>query len=548
MVQDHLQALLEGAIRELRKGKTIPEHVQVAIEIERPARPEHGDFSSNVALELSRHFDLPPRELAARIAEWISPSDLIAKVEVAGPGFINFYLSHRWLYDTLVDIAKRREQYGRSDIGAGSRVQVEFVSANPTGPLHVGHGRNAAYGDALASVLETAGYSVNREYYLNDTGVQIEIFARSLDARYRQALGHVAKLPPEGYAGEYLIELGKRLAAEHGTGFLDQLDRIREWGLHQMVESIKSTLERFGVKFDRWFSERSLHEWGKVKEAVEKLRQLGYIYEGEGAVWFRSANLGTSGDRVLIRSDGSPTYLAADIAYLVNKSERGFDKLIYVWSSDHHGQVDDLLAAAKALGAQDKVDVLLYQMVNLYRSGQPVRMSTRAGEMVTLDELIDEVGVDGARFTFLLRSFNSVIDFDLDLVKAESQENPVYYVQYAYARICSILRYGEEHQVTLWPIEEVRLTELIHESEHELIRKLAEYPETIMVAANLRAPYRLTAYAQNVAALFHAFYRDCRVITHDMPLTQARLWLAEATRQVLANTLGVLGVNALERM
>ena len=551
MIQERLRGLLAEAIEELRRDGVIPDGVAAPVELQRPARPEHGDFSTNIALALSRKLATPPRALADRIVQALPDAGWVAKVTVAGPGFINFVLTHAWLQDTLRDIARLGENYGRWDTPdepEDVKVQVEFVSANPTGPLHVGTGRNAAYGDALASLLEAAGRSVTREYYINDAGRQMDLFAKSLEARYLQALGREAELPEDGYAGQYLVEAGQELAEARGERLVGHPEDIRAWGLERMLDGIKATLERFGVHFDTWFSEQSLHDSGKLTEALGRLRDAGVTFERDGAVWFRSTQFGDSRDRVLVRSDGRPTYLMSDTAYLLDKVERGFDHAVYVWGADHHGAVASLEAVRRALDLPVVVEILLHQLVNLYSGGEVVRMSKRTGDIVTLDELIDEVGADAARFTFLLRSLDGALDFDLDLVKAKSQENPIYYVQYAYARICSILRTGAERGIALGPIEDAPLDELVHESEQALARMLSEYPETVAVSARLRAPHRLTTYTRELAALFHAFYRDCRVISDDPQLTQARLWLAEATRQVLANALGVLGVGAPEKM
>ena len=548
MIQERLRTLLAEAVEELRRDGVIPDGVTATVELARPARPEHGDYSTNLALGLAGKLQVPPRALAERVIQALPETDWVAKVEVAGPGFINFFLTHAWLQDTIIAIATERENFGRQTLGEDLAVQVEFVSANPTGPLHVGTGRNAAYGDALARLLEIAGYSVSREYYVNDTGRQIELFGASLEARYLQALGKEAPLPQDGYQGQYLVELGQELAEARGERLVGQNEEILEWGLARMLENIRATLERFEVHFNSWFPEHLLHESGALQAALDRMRETGLTYEQDGALWFRSTDAGDSRDRVLVRSDGRPTYLTSDIAYLIDKARRGFDHAIYVWGADHHGAVASLEAAARALELPIVVEVLLYQLVNLYSGGEVVRMSKRTGDIITLDELIDEVGVDAARFTFLLRSIDSSLDFDLDLVKARSQDNPVYYVQYAYARIASILRYGAEHGIALSAVEEAPLAELVHDSELALARMLGEYPETITVCARLRAPYRLTTYAQELAAAFHAFYRDCRVISEDAQITQARLWLAEATRQVLANTLAILGVGAPERM
>jgi arginyl-tRNA synthetase len=391
---------------------------------------------------------------------------------------------------------------------------------------------------------------VEREYYLNDAGQQMEKFTKSLEARYLQATGHKADVPEDGYHGEYLVELGKQLNEEEGLGLIGRAQEIGEWGLQRMIESHRATMERFRVHFDNWFSEKTLHESGKVSAAIDRMTDLSLTYFADGATWFRSGEVGTTQDRVLVRSDENktPTYLAVDMAYLFDKISRGYDLALYVWGADHHGQIDDFLAAARAAGLENRAEVIMYQHVNLLRGGQSVRMGKRTGEFVTLDELLDEVGVDAARFTFLLRSFNSPMDFDIEEVKAQSMENPVYYVQYQHARISSIIRYGSESGTKLGPIQEAELTRLVEPSEHELIRRLAEFPEMVETSAKLRAPNRLTTYAQALATAFSVFYTNCRVITEDRKLTQARLWLAEATRQVLANSLGILGVSAPERM
>lgn len=548
MIRDDLKALLAEGVDALRRDGVVDVETP-SIQLERPTRNEHGQFSTNLALVLAKDAGMSPRQLAEALLPKIPHSPLVTKTEIAGPGFINFYLSDDWLHATITDIAKAKLAYGHANTGADIRISVEFVSANPTGPLHAGAGRNAALGHALANLLEAVGHTVWREYYVNDTGKQLERFARSIEARYRQALGHDVRVPEDGYHGNYLIEMGRKLADAEAMGMIGKLAEITEWALQESIASHRTTLERFGVHFDEWFSEKSLHESGAVQAAVDQLTEGGHTFESEGALWFRSSDAGGTRDQVLVRSNGTPTYLAADIAYLLNKCERGFDKALYLWGADHHGNVESLISAARLVGATDVVEVLVYQLVNLFENGQQVRMSKRTGEMVTLDELIDEVGVDAARYTLLTRSIDSPIDFDFDLVKSQSQDNPVYYIQYAHARNHSILRYANESGITLKPIEEVELTRLVHESEHALIRKLNEYPDLISEAAKLRAPYRLTTYLQVLAGLFNGgFYRDCRVITEDSELTQARLWLVEATRQVMANALGILGVYAPDRM
>ena len=549
MISEQLREVLGLAVEQLRREGLIAQDVVPSIELARPARAEHGNFSTNLALGLARTMKMPPRAVADHVVQALPRAPWLARVEVAGPGFINFFLTHACLQETITAIVTQRERYGQAEPASeATSIQIEFVSANPTGPLHVGAGRNAVFGDVLARLLEAAGFSVSREYYINDAGRQIDLFAGSLEARYRQALGQDCALPEDGYRGEYLVKLGEELSAVRGDAPMAEPGEIRAWGLSRMLETIKATLDRLGVRFDSWFPESSLHESGRIAMGIDHLRKAGLVFEQEGATWFRSTQMGDSRDRVLVRSDGRPTYLASDVAYLIDKAERGFDRAIYVWGADHHGAVASLEAAGRALQLPIVVEVLLYQLVKLYAGGEEVRMSKRTGEFITLDELIDEVGADAARFTFLLRSLESDLDFNLDLVKARSQENPVYYVQYAYARICSILRHGLEQGIVLGPIGEAPLAELVHDSEEALVRLLGAYPEEVLVCAGLRGPHRLTAHARELAAAFHAFYRDCRVVSDDARLTQARLWLVEATRQVLANILAILGVAAPESM
>jgi arginyl-tRNA synthetase len=548
MITDHLTDLLEAGLDKLRAAGALPADQRPAVELSRPARPEHGEFSTNLPLALARPAKMPPRALAAQLIAALPPSDFVEQAEVAGPGFINFHLAPGWLSTTLKDIARAGAAYGRA-AAEKERVQIEFVSANPTGPLHVGSGRNAAYGDALARLMAAAGYRVQTEYYVNDAGKQMERFSASLHARYLQALGREVEVPEDGYQGEYLAELGRELAAEFGDALADDPARIGRIGTERMVESHRLILERFRVHFDRWTYESSLHESGKVRSGIERLAAAGYTFEQDGATWFRSSELGASRDQVLVRSDGqTTTYLAADVAYLLDKVSRGFDRIVYVWGADHHGHVAGLQAVAKALGLSQPVEILLQQLVNFISGGEAAKMSKRAGTIVTIEELIEEVGVDAARFTMVSRSIDSTIDFDLDLVKSESQENPVYYVQYQHARTCSILRNAGEQAVELGSVDDADLTLLTHESEAQLIRKLSEFPELVEESARLRAPHRLTHYAQALASLFSAFYRDCRVLSDDADLSRARLWLVDGTRQVLANCVDLLGVTAPESM
>ena len=553
MIERELDRLIREAVA--RAGSELgidaaPDEVEVL----RPRQREHGDYSTNVALALAKQTGRSARDVAEIVARNLPESEHVARHEIAGPGFINFFVTHGWLYAILEEIRSEGDAYGRLQAETAEHVQVEFVSTNPTGPLHIGHARNAAVGDALCRVLEAAGQRVSREYYVNDSGTQARLFGASIEARYLERLGRPGEIPEGGYGGEYVKDLAAEMAEKHGEALLDtpedeRRDLLAREGMLIALDGIRGTLERFGVHFDEWFHESTLHEEGKVEQAIEDLRDRDLAYEKDGAIWFRATRYGDEKDRVLIRANGEPTYFAADCAYLQQKFARGFDRLIYVWGADHHGTVKRLRGAAEAFGHDPVlVEFILTQLVALYRDGVPARMSKRTGDIVTLDELLDEVGPDAARYTLLSRSVDTSLDFDIELVKRQTLDNPVYYVQYAHARIASLLRYAAEQGTSMVPFEEVVPEELVHETELELLRVLGELPEEIKVAAELRAPYRLSKYAEEVAAQFHRFYTECRVVTDDVPLTQARLHLAAATRQVLANVLAILGVSAPESM
>lgn len=552
MIEDQLSRLvaeaLAGAAAELGLSPPLPEVV-----LAKPKRKEFGDFSTNVALGLAARLGLNPREVAAAIKAHFPTAGLIERVEVEGPGFINLFVGDAWLFDVLREVVGSGPAYGRAEPSGGS-VQVEFVSANPTGPLHIGHARNGAVGDALARVLEAAGWRVEREYYFNDAGRQMDLFGSSVEARYLELFDRDALIPEGGYRGEYLVDIAGDIAAKQGASLVDlppeeRHARLLHEGAGRVLDGIKETLARFGVRFDVYFSERELHETGAIDRAVDRLRTAGHAYDADGAVFFRSTAFGDDKDRVLVRASGVPTYFAADCAYLIDKFARGFDRLIYVWGADHHGDVVRVRGAAEALGYDpDAIEIVLYQFVSLLRAGAAVRMSTRAGEFVTLDEVLDEVGSDATRFTLLSRSNDSALDFDIEEAKRQTLDNPVYYVQYGHARIASILRHAAEGGIALRPIEEADLAVLSTESELDLLRVIAELPEHIRSAAELRAPHRLTHYAQRLADRFHRFYTECRVLTDDDALTQARLWLCTATRQAVANVFSLLGVSAPESM
>jgi arginyl-tRNA synthetase len=551
VIERKLKALiheaLAGAAGEF--GADPPE----AIELTRPPQKRFGDFSTNVAIQWASRLKRNPGEVAAAIVHHMPEADFVSSVEVAGIGFINFHVVHVWLYDVLREVVARGDSFGQLD-PAGQRAQVEFVSANPTGPLHVGHARNSVLGDAIASVLEAAGYGVEREYYWNDSGTQMELLGQSVEARYLARFGVPAEVPEGGYHGEYVGDVAGQIADEVGDRFVKENPDVRrawfvEESRRRMIEWIRSTLDRFGVHFDSWFSEATLEESGAVDEAVELLRKAGFAYDADGAVWFRSTDFGDDKDRVLIRSTGAPTYFAKDVAYVRDKFGRGFDHLVYVWGADHHGDVVRVRGAAQALGYDpEAMEFVLYQFVSLYRGGQPVKMSKRSGDLITLDELLDEVGPDAARYTLLARSSDSPINFDIEEVSRQSLENPVYYVQYAHARIASIVRHAAGRGIDLPPIDGVDLERLDSEAELDLLRRVSELPEEVEVAANLRAPYRLAKYVEDLAALFHRFYTECRVVTDDAGLTEARLWLCLGAKQAIANVLRLLGVSAPESM
>lgn len=529
--------------------KNLPE-----IEVEVPREQEHGDYASNLALVFARFFQRSPRELAEVIVDNFS-CDLVKDISVAGPGFINFNLNNRWLYQTLELIRKKGTAYGKGNYGQQQSLQLEFVSANPTGPLHVGHSRGAVVGDVLANILQAVGYQVEKEYYVNDAGRQMEILGESTLIRYQQLCGQEVELPEAAYAGQYLQDIAADIKDEYGEELLqktreEQLRFCQDYTYKNMLARIKDDLHRYGIEFDSWFSERDLHQ-GKIKEAIEYLREKDYIFKEEGALWFKSADFGDDKDRVVIKSDGSPTYLAADIAYHYNKIQRGFDKLINVWGADHHGYIPRVKAVVEAFGCdRDKLEVIIVQMVTLLRSGKKVPMSKRAGEFVTMRDVVDEVGRDAARYFYIMRSTDSHLDFDLELAKEQSTNNPVYYVQYAHARIYSIIENAAAEGYDPESIEnnDLDLPLLKTEEELELMKLLARFPEEIKISAVGRQPHQLTEYAHQLANAFHVFYNKRRVISDDKALSSSRIYLVMAVRQVLKNLLSLLGISAPDHM
>lgn len=549
------RAVSEGAIPEIQ----IPE-----VKVEKPRNERFGDLACTVALELASRTKTQPRRIAEEIVSRMDMAGgVIESVEIAGPGFINIRLSNRWLEELLRRISSQGEDFGRCDLGKGTKVQVEFVSTNPTGPLNVVNGRAASVGDSLVNILQAVGYNVTREFYINDAGGQAYRLAKSIEARYQQLIGNDVPFPEDGYRGEYVTELAKLLIQERGEELAgmseeERMELFREVGCARMVEWQKRDLERFRVFFDVWTSEKAIRESGKPEMILKNLRRKGYLYERDGAVWFKSTDFGDDKDRVLIKSDGEYTYVVPDIAYHYNKFERGFDKVIDIWGPDHYGYIVRLKAAIQALGIDpERLQIMIVQMVRLVRGGESVKMSKRRGEFITLADLLDELAetvderfaVDVARFFFVMRSHSTHLDFDMDLAISQANDNPVFYIQYAHARIRSIFRQAEERGIPRWPIERVDLSLLGNEEEVSLMRSLAEYPEVVLGAAQALEPHRIPYYLLDLATRFHAFYDRHRVLDREnMPLSQARMVLADCTGQVIHNGLSLLGIIAPERM
>jgi len=555
MLRDEIATLLHKAIKKAQKDKDLPKFDIPRIDMERPKQEGHGDFATPVCMQLARLARMAPVNIADIVVKRLPKADFIGGVEVAKPGYINITLSDAWLCRQVDSILHAGDNYGSVDLGKRRKVQVEFISANPTGPLHIGSGRNAVIGDALANVLAAAGYDVQREFYVNDGGSQMQVFTQTLYARYAQALGREEALPEGGYQGAYVTALGKRIAQEHGDRFLSidraqALQTLEGIGLGYMLASIRADAEFMGIRFDRWFSERSLYDDGVFARVMTLLREGNHIEERDGAVWFTATKLGVDKDEVIIRTGGAPGYFASDIAYHYDKFVlRGFEWVIDVWGADHQGHVPRMHAMMQALGLDPKqLTLILYQLVTLKRGGEVVRLSKRTGDMITLREVLEEVGSDAVRFFLVSRAAESQMDFDLELAKEQSNENPVYYVQYAHARIHSILKVAEERGLGALAGDVSLLT---HPMELALIRKMLILPEVVESAALTLSPHHLAPYAQDLAAQFHLFYRDCRVVAtepEERALTAARLKLVTAARLVLARTLHLLGMSAPEHM
>ncbi|ROQ92212.1 arginine--tRNA ligase [Desulfosoma caldarium] len=555
LVRSRLQAMIHHAVQSLLIQYGLNHDKDLAPELEIPKIPEHGDYATNAAMTLTRVLRKNPRTIAQDLVDRMEGrEDLVARTEIAGPGFINFFIRPDAWAGILQAVHEAKEDFGRQDFGRGTRIQVEFVSANPTGPLHIGHGRGAAVGDVLANILKTCGYAVDKEYYINDTGKQMDTLGRSLYLRYLESLGKPVDFPEDHYKGNYMKELALEVVERFGDRYAsvpedEALPFFSQYAGERILQGIREDLEAFGVVHDVWFSERTLHENGALQRTIEALERNGMIYEQDGAKWFRSTAYGDEKDRVVVRANGITTYFAADLAYHQNKFERNYDVVIDIWGADHHGYVPRMMAGVQALGRQaSDLRIILVQLVNLLRGGKPVAMSTRAGEFVTLREVVDEVGKDAARFLFLMRRSDSPLDFDLETAKKHSNENPVYYVQYAHARLCSVFDVAKERGVpTSWPTPP-NLQRLTEPAEWELMKQLGEFPHVLEMAARNLEPHRIPYYLLELVAAFHSYYNHNRIIGEDQELTQARLYLADAVRMVLRNGLAVLGVSAPEKM
>lgn len=553
-----MQQLIRDSILKYLKNKEIDFVSIPVIMLTTPKNPAHGHLSTNIALQLSAIISDAPSNIAQFIVQEIEKKKpgIFDKIEVASPGFINFYFKNDVLYNILPEIITKKSQFGHSNIGQGEKVLVEFVSVNPTGPLHIGHGKCAVVGDSLSKILKAAGYEVSTEYYINDHGKQIDILGESVLVRYRQLLGEDIEFPANGYQGNYIVDLAKEIMNEYQEQFKGKNDQdtihfFKDYAQERILKDIKEDLFSFGVQFDNWFSEQSLYTENKVHPVIERLKKEGFVYLNKGALWFKSTDFGDEKDRVVIRKDGEATYFASDIAYHDDKYKRGFNILIDIWGADHHGYINRMKAAIQALGyAKDSFQVLLVQFVTLLQGGKAVGMSTRGGQFITLKDLLKEVGKDVARYFFLMYSHDSHTEFDLDIAKSQSMDNPVFYIQYAYARICSIIEKGQSKNIILidQKKEQIDLKLLDKKEELELIKKMAYFKEVIERSALQRKPYLIASYLYELASLFHKYYTEYKVISEDRELSEARLYLIYAVKIVLENALTLLGIQAPEKM
>lgn len=554
-MKEIIKKILEEAFAQCRVQGLLLSQQLPDFAVEVPRNKGHGDLATNLAIMLAQQEKKAPRQIAqALISALEDATPLLSKTEIAGPGFINFYFKESFWHEVLRDIEGRGSRYGASDIGQGAKVMVEFVSANPTGPLHIGHGRGAALGDALANILGFVGYDVEREYYINDVGNQMQNLGRSVFLRYRQLLRQSVEFPDGLYKGDYIIDMAKGVILKHGNKYLGTDEQeangfFTEFAARRIFNGIQDDLEAFGVHFSTWFSEKSLFDSGDVERSLHDLKVQGLAYEQDGALWFRATQFGDEKDRVMVKDNGSTTYFASDIAYHQNKFKRGFEKVIDIWGADHHGYVPRMRSVLSALGiAPDAFHVILVQMVNLLRDGTPVAMSTRSGEFVTLKEVVDEVGADAARFIFLTRRSDAQLDFDLGVAKKQSDENPVYYAQYAHARICSIISFAAEKGLAVPGYRDIDARFLSAPEEVDLIKKLAQFPWTVAGSAQACEPHRITTYLLELVAQFHSYYNKYRVITDQQDLSRARLLLMDCIRTVLHNGMSLVGVAAPEKM
>jgi len=553
-MKEKLVTLLEQSIDRCFEAETLKRTDIPFIEVDLPREGAHGDYATNIAMVLAASQHENPRMIAGLIVDNIGDNSIVEKIDIAGPGFINFFIAKEVWATLLQEVEKQGLCYGQSDLGRGTRVQVEFVSANPTGPLHIGHARGAVIGDVIANVLQSTGVSVSREYYINDAGNQMNNLGRSVWFRYLELLGKTVAFPPDCYQGDYIVDLARDIYEEHGTdlrarGEAEAIPFLTGYAAGSILQGIQDDLRAFGVTFDCYFSEKELYRDDGVERLLSELQDKGYVYREGKTLWFKTTDFDDEKDRVVIRENGDPTYFAADIAYHKNKYARGFDRVIDVWGADHHGYIPRMYAGIQAVGqGKESLDIVLVQLVNLLRDGVPVAMSTRAGEFTTLREVIDEVGKDAARYNFLMRRSNSHLDFDLELAKKESNENPVYYVQYAHARISSILRTAVERGHQVPRCDEVNLSLLTEQEEYDIIKLIDRFPELIEGSAQALEPHRIPFYINDLAALFHSYYNKHRVVSDDADLTRARLFLIKSLRTVFGNALRLLGVSAPERM